>query len=111
MRKLAVAMGARESTLAGLSGMGDLMLTCFGSLSRNRTVGKRLGSGETLADILRTTKEVAEGVPTTGAALKLCERYKLDLPIIRNVALLIQGNISAKEAVTALMLLPLTAED
>jgi len=111
MRKLAVAMGAREKTLAGLTGIGDLMLTCFGNLSRNRTVGKRLGEGEKLEDILATMKEVAEGVPTTGAALKLCNKYKLDLPIIKLMAEVVQGTTEPRDAVKLLMTLPLTMED
>jgi glycerol-3-phosphate dehydrogenase (NAD+) len=94
----------------GLSGIGDLMLTCFGSLSRNRTVGKRLGSGESLESILATMEEVAEGVATTPAACKLAEQYQLDLPIIKAVAAILRGDLQAREAVLHLMTLPLSDE-
>lgn len=110
MTRLAVKMGARPDTVSGLSGIGDLMLTCFGSLSRNRTVGKRLGSGESLESILATMEEVAEGVATTPAACKLAEQYGLDLPIIKAVAAILRGDLQAREAVLHLMTLPLSDE-
>jgi glycerol-3-phosphate dehydrogenase (NAD+) len=86
------------------------MLTCFGSLSRNRTVGKRLGSGESLESILATMGEVAEGVATTPAACKLAEQYGPDLPIIKAVAAILRGGLQAREAVLHLMTLPLSDE-
>jgi glycerol-3-phosphate dehydrogenase len=70
MTRLAIAMGGKPETLAGLSGIGDLMLTCYGALSRNRTVGVRIGKGETLADIKASSVEIAEGVATTPAAVR-----------------------------------------
>jgi len=69
MRQLTAAMKADQNTLNGLSGIGDLMLTCFGPASRNRSVGVRLGKGEKLQAILDSMGEVAEGVPTAGATL------------------------------------------
>ncbi|ELR19805.1 glycerol-3-phosphate dehydrogenase, putative [Acanthamoeba castellanii str. Neff] len=80
------------------------------SLSRNRTVGKRLGSGESLESILATMEEVAEGVATTPAACKLAEQYGLDLPIIKAVAAILRGDLQAREAVLHLMTLPLSDE-
>ena len=79
--RLAVAMGARRDTLAGLSGLGDLVLTCTGALSRNRHVGVELGHGRALVDILAGMKMVAEGVRTTHAAVELGRRHGVELPI------------------------------
>jgi len=109
--KLAVAMGAHPKTVSGLSGIGDLMLTCFGSLSRNRTVGKRLGQGEKIQDILASMKEVAEGVATTPAAVKLAEKYNLDLPIVKAVAQVLEGTLDPRVAVDTLFSFPLRPED
>ena len=67
IRWLATKMGAKPATISGLSGLGDIMLTCYGELSRNRTVGVRLGRGERLTDILASSSQVAEGVATAGA--------------------------------------------
>lgn len=110
MRQLSLAMGARPETISGLAGVGDLMLTCFGALSRNRSVGVRLGQGEKLADIIASMNEVAEGVPTTAVALQLSEKYGLDLPIIRTVHKVIQGEITTRQALEDLMSRPLRAE-
>ena len=79
--RLACAMGGRRETLAGLSGLGDLVLTCTGGLSRNRHVGIELGRGRSLDEILSGMRMVAEGVNTTTAALALGERYGVELPI------------------------------
>eukprot|EP01094_Clydonella_sp_ATCC50884_P012783 TRINITY_DN23066_c0_g1_i1.p1 TRINITY_DN23066_c0_g1~~TRINITY_DN23066_c0_g1_i1.p1 ORF type:complete len:350 (-),score=114.82 TRINITY_DN23066_c0_g1_i1:187-1236(-) len=110
MRRLAERMGADPHTLAGLSGIGDLMLTCYGSLSRNRTVGFRLGSGETLQEILDSMKEVVEGIATAKAAVTLAKNYDLDLPIVFTVAAIIKGELEAKEAVHRLMSIPMGSE-
>ncbi len=80
MNRLAQAMGAHPATIRGLCGIGDLMLTCYGSLSRNRTVGTRLGRGETLASIVASMSEVAEGVATTPAARALARKYDVYTP-------------------------------
>jgi len=110
MIKIGLKMGAKPETLAGLSGIGDLMLTCFGALSRNQAVGVRLGRGENIKDILGSLPEVAEGVPTTPAAVKLARSFGLDCPIIEGVNLLLQGNLSVKTILDNLLSLPTGAE-
>lgn len=91
MTRLAIDLGAQPLTLSGLSGVGDLMLTCYGALSRNRTVGQRLGRGETIEQIKATSNEVAEGVATTPAAAKLARKIGIDVPIVFAVEALIAG--------------------
>ncbi len=92
MRRLGVAMGAHASTFSGLAGMGDLFLTCTGTLSRNRTVGYRLGQGEALDTILGEMSAVAEGVATANAVHDLAARYGVDMPIAEEVfGILTQG--------------------
>ncbi len=102
--RLACAEGGRRETLAGLSGLGDLVLTCTGDLSRNRHVGIELGRGRALADILRGMRMVAEGVRTTGAALALGARHGIELPIALQMAAVLDGRRSPRDAVEALML-------
>jgi len=87
------------------------MLTAFGSLSRNRTVGHRLGKGEKLEDILKSMGEVAEGVATAGVVVKLAEKYNLDLPLFRAVHLLLEGTIDPTNALDLVMDRPLKGED
>jgi glycerol-3-phosphate dehydrogenase (NAD(P)+) len=106
MSRLACAEGSRRETLAGLSGLGDLVLTCTGDLSRNRRVGIELGRGRALADILGETRMVAEGVRTTGAALKLGARHGVELPLAAQMAAVLDGRTSARSAVEVLMLRP-----
>jgi glycerol-3-phosphate dehydrogenase (NAD(P)+) len=101
--RLACAEGARRETLAGLSGLGDLVLTCTGELSRNRRVGVELGRGRALIDILRDIRMVAEGVRTTAAALALGERHGIELPIAAQMAAVLEGRSSPMVAVEALM--------
>lgn len=92
MTRVGLAMGARRSTFSGLAGMGDLVLTCTGELSRNRTVGYRLGRGEALDDILGPMKTVAEGVKTVQAVRALAHRYGVEMPIAAEVhAMLVEG--------------------
>ena len=101
--RLGVRLGGREETFRGLAGMGDLVLTCSpGSLSRNRSVGERLGLGDKLADIL-AGREVAEGVPTTRAAAELARRNAVEMPITFTVEAILDGRIAPREAVTRLM--------
>jgi glycerol-3-phosphate dehydrogenase (NAD(P)+) len=102
--RLGTAMGANPSTFAGLAGMGDLVLTCTGELSRNRTVGFRLGLGETLEEILTVMRSVAEGVKTSKAVLKLAERHQVEMPICEEVHALLWEGRAPKEAVRNLML-------
>jgi glycerol-3-phosphate dehydrogenase (NAD(P)+) len=108
--RLACAAGARRETLAGLSGLGDLVLTCTGDLSRNRRVGLELAKGRSLADILAATRMVAEGVRTTGAALALGSRYGVELPIATQMAEVLAGRADVRAAISALMLRPQRAE-
>lgn len=104
MTRLGVAMGAREATFYGLAGMGDLVLTCTGSLSRNRTVGTRLGQGERLDDILSDMKAVAEGVKTAESVHELSRRHGVEMPIAEQVYAIVHEGRSPAEAVQALML-------
>jgi glycerol-3-phosphate dehydrogenase (NAD(P)+) len=108
--RLACAVGGRRETLAGLSGLGDLVLTCTGQLSRNRHVGIELGSGRPLPAILAEMKMVAEGVRTTGAALALGARHGVELPIAAQMAEVLAGRKDARTAVEDLMLRPQRAE-
>jgi len=101
--RLGVAMGADPRTFYGLSGVGDLVLTCTGGLSRNHTVGVRLGQGEKLETILSGMQAVAEGVRTAHAALGLARRYGVDMPITQEInAVLFEGK-SCRKAVSDLM--------
>jgi glycerol-3-phosphate dehydrogenase (NAD(P)+) len=104
LSRLACAEGGRRETLAGLSGLGDLVLTCTGDLSRNRYVGIELGRGRPLGDILSGMRMVAEGVRTTGAALALGARYGIELPIAAQMAAVLDGRTSPQDAVDTLML-------
>ena len=81
MTRLAVAMGGKPQTLAGLAGLGDLVLTCTGDLSRNRAVGVELARGRKLDEIVTSMKMVAEGIKTTDAAVDLATRYTVEMPI------------------------------
>lgn len=101
--RLGVALGARASTFMGLSGLGDLMLTCSGDLSRNRQVGLRLGAGETLAAIAASMNMVAEGVKTTQAVYRLAQRLGVDMPVTAAMHGVLYGNVPPREAVKALM--------
>ncbi|MEI3479549.1 MAG: NAD(P)H-dependent glycerol-3-phosphate dehydrogenase [Bilophila sp.] len=101
--RLGVALGARASTFMGLSGLGDLMLTCSGDLSRNRQVGLRLGAGETLDAIAASMNMVAEGVKTTQAVYRLAQRLGVDMPVTAAMHGVLYGNVPPREAVQALM--------
>jgi glycerol-3-phosphate dehydrogenase (NAD(P)+) len=102
--RLALAAGGQRDTTAGLSGLGDLVLTCTGSLSRNRHVGIELARGRKLHDILSGMKMIAEGVKTTGAALALGARFGVELPIATQMAEVLNGRSDVRSAVEALML-------
>jgi glycerol-3-phosphate dehydrogenase (NAD(P)+) len=105
--RLAVACGGRRETLAGLSGTGDLVLTCTGSLSRNRTVGQALGEGRKLPEILESLGgKVAEGVLTTRAALGLARRHNIEMPITEQMELILNKGKDPREAIRELMLRP-----
>ncbi len=107
MTRLAVACGGRRETLAGLAGLGDLVLTCTGALSRNRHVGLELGRGQRLSEILTDMHgKVAEGVRTTSAALGLAHHLDVEMPITEQVAAVLTEQISAKDAMKELMSRP-----
>lgn len=103
MTRLACACGARSETLAGLAGMGDLVLTCTGNLSRNRKVGIELGRGRSLSDIVSSMHMVAEGVKTTGATVALARRHGVEMPITQQVLQILDGVISPGDAIRELM--------
>ncbi len=102
--RLGVAMGADPATFSGLAGMGDLVLTCTGSLSRNRSVGFRIGQGESLEEVLNGMRGVAEGVRTVQAVRELAAEYRVEMPISQEVHALLWEGRTAKEAVRNLML-------
>ncbi len=111
MTRLTVACGGRAETMAGLAGLGDLVLTCTGGLSRNRTVGVELGKGRKLADIIAGMHGmVAEGVLTTNAAVGLGHRHKVEMPITEQMYAILHDGKPPKEAVRELMTRPTTAE-
>lgn len=102
--RLAEAVGGKKETLSGLSGLGDLVLTCTGALSRNRSLGIELGRGHQLNDVLDGMNTVAEGVRTTGAAVELGKRYGVELPITEQMADVLGGRRQPRAAVEELML-------
>ena len=104
MTRLGVAMGAETATFSGLAGMGDLVLTCTGSLSRNRAVGHRLGRGESLDEILADMTAVAEGVKTAPAVHELAARHGVEMPIVEQVYHIVQENKRPADALKDLML-------
>lgn len=110
MVRLATAEGARVETLTGLAGLGDLVLTCTGSLSRNRFVGQELGRGRALAEIVGGMREVAEGVRTSRAVKLLAERNGVEMPITEQVYAVLYEGKSARDAAHELMTRPLKGE-
>lgn len=108
--RLARREGAQVETLMGLAGLGDLVLTCTGSLSRNRYVGEELGKGKRLEEITATLSEVAEGINTARAVKKLADRAGLEMPIVNEVNAVLYENRSARDAVAELMSRPLREE-
>ncbi|NVN89237.1 MAG: NAD(P)-dependent glycerol-3-phosphate dehydrogenase [Desulfuromonadales bacterium] len=110
MNRLGLAMGAQHVTFAGLAGMGDLVLTCTGDLSRNRTVGFKLGQGMRLADILAEMRMVAEGVKTAESVYALSRKLGVEMPIVEKAFQILHEDKPAREAVTELMARNLKAE-
>ena len=108
--RLARREGAQVETLMGLAGLGDLVLTCTGSLSRNRFVGEELGKGKTLAEITAALSEVAEGINTARAVKKLADRASLEMPITNEVNAVLYDGKPASDAVAELMSRPLREE-
>lgn len=103
MTRLAVALGGRRETLAGLAGVGDLILTATGELSRNRSVGVQLGKGRNLKDILGSTRRVAEGVGSAAAALELARRAAVEMPITEQVHSVLTAGCVTRDAIRDLM--------
>jgi glycerol-3-phosphate dehydrogenase (NAD(P)+) len=111
IRRLGVACGAQSETFSGLSGLGDLMLTCFSRQSRNRDLGERLGRGETMEAIQASHPKLAEGYPTTRSAHRLARQKKVPTPIIDEVHALLYENKEPKKAVRDLISRAFKAED
>jgi glycerol-3-phosphate dehydrogenase (NAD(P)+) len=101
--RLAVAMGGEPKTLAGLAGLGDLVLTCSGELSRNRQVGRELARGRTIEDVTGSMSMVAEGVETCAAAVGLGAKFGVDLPIIQQMYAVLHHRKSPQDALRDLM--------
>lgn len=110
MSRLVISEGGKLETLMGLAGLGDLVLTCTGNLSRNRFVGEQLGKGRTLDEITSGMNEVAEGIKTTGAVKQLAARLGIEMPITAQVFAVLYERKLAREAVGELMSRPLRAE-
>ncbi len=101
--RLGTALGAKAATFSGISGLGDLMLTCTGDLSRNRAVGLRIGKGETLKEISGASRTVAEGIRTTESAYQLALRHSIEMPITEKVYRILFEGHSVKSAISELM--------
>lgn len=110
MTRLGIGLGGKLETFAGLAGMGDLVLTCTGSLSRNRSVGVALGRGQQLPEVLSQTRLVAEGVKTARAAKELAEQHQIDMPIISEMHRVLYENESPRTAIQRLMSRSLKSE-
>lgn len=111
MTRLAIALGGSATTLAGLAGLGDLVLTCTGSLSRNRALGMAIARGEKRADVERASRMIAEGARTVTSALALAQRHGVSLPIAREVGAVLFEDKPAAEALEALLGRAATRED
>jgi glycerol-3-phosphate dehydrogenase (NAD(P)+) len=108
--RLCEAMGGKRETLSGLAGMGDLLLTCTGSESRNRRVGMELGRGTPLEEIVSSMRMIAEGVPTTRSTIALARRYNVEMPITDQMDRLLRGETTPDAAIRELMSRPLKRE-
>jgi glycerol-3-phosphate dehydrogenase (NAD(P)+) len=111
MGRLSEALGGHPETLAGLAGMGDLILTCTGSLSRNRRLGTQLGQGKNLEQILSETREVAEGVKTTRSAHDLAQRHGIEMPITQQMYSVLYEDEKPRHAIQRLMTRALKPEE
>ncbi len=109
--RLGVACGARPETFAGLSGLGDLTVTCFSKLSRNRSFGERIGRGEKVGDILATTQSAVEGYPTAASALELAQKLAVPCPVICEVHAMLYAGKDPRRAVADLLSRDSKAED
>jgi glycerol-3-phosphate dehydrogenase (NAD(P)+) len=104
------ALGARPQTLMGLSGLGDLLLTCGSPQSRNMSLGRALGRGQTLQEVLGSRRSVAEGVYTAAAVVKVAAEKGIDMPIAQAVHAIVEGRLSVDAAIEALLARPFRAE-
>ncbi|HRK18493.1 MAG TPA: glycerol-3-phosphate dehydrogenase, partial [Hyphomicrobiaceae bacterium] len=111
LRRFARAEGADEATLMGLSGLGDLLLTCGSPQSRNMSLGRALGQGQTLAEILGARKSVSEGVATVEAVMLKARAAGIEMPISDAVARIVAGTLGIDGAIVELLARPLKAED
>ena len=110
MTRLALAMGAEAETLTGLSGLGDLVLTCSSETSRNMSLGLALGEGKSLAEVLGARHSVTEGVATAPVLRQLARARGIEMPISEAVASVVEGEFSVDEAILALLMRPVRAE-
>lgn len=110
LQRLGVALGARPETLMGLSGLGDLILTCGSPVSRNMSLGKALGEGRTLDEILGARASVTEGVFTTDAVVAIAQEKQIDMPIARGVQAILNGQLTVDGAIDALLARPMKPE-
>ena len=110
MSRLGAALGARSETLGGLSGLGDLILTCSSTQSRNFSLGHALGQGADAATVLGARNSVSEGAMSAAAVTALADKHELDMPICRAVDAIVSGTISVDEAIAELLARPITRE-
>ena len=110
LRRFGEALGARADTLMGLSGLGDLLLTCGSPQSRNMSLGRALGQGQSLADVLGSRRSVAEGVYTAAAVVKRAREKGIEMPIAEAVHAIVEGKLSVDAAIEALLSRPFKAE-
>ena len=101
--RLAQAAGAEPLTLMGLAGLGDLVATCSSPLSRNRTFGEKLGAGMSVAEVTASTRQVAEGVKTCRSLCELSARYGVEMPIVQAVTMVVEGEMTPKQMLSAMM--------
>jgi glycerol-3-phosphate dehydrogenase (NAD(P)+) len=111
LRRFGEALGARAETLMGLSGLGDLLLTCGSAQSRNMSLGRALGQGQPLQEVLGSRRSVAEGVYTAAAVAKVAAQKGIDMPICQAVHAIVEGSLSIDAAIEALLSRPQRAED
>ncbi|MEM7750336.1 MAG: NAD(P)H-dependent glycerol-3-phosphate dehydrogenase, partial [Pseudomonadota bacterium] len=110
MRRIGTALGARAETLSGLSGLGDLLLTCGSPQSRNMSLGRALGEGQSLQGILGERKAVTEGVYTAQAVVEISAKHGIEVPISASVKGIVEGRLTVDEAIDGLMARPLRSE-
>jgi glycerol-3-phosphate dehydrogenase (NAD(P)+) len=110
LQRFGAALGARAETLKGLSGFGDLLLTCGSSQSRNMSLGRALGCGEKIADVLGSRRSVAEGVYTAAAVVTVAREKDVEMPICEAVHAIVEGTTSVETAIGGLLARPFRAE-